>query len=231
MKSLTDITIVLDSSSSMKKIQAATIEGINAFIADQQKVPGDGVWTLVTFDDPIYAQQNLEDFPKIVYEAVDQRFVPELTSETFKPRGNTALIDALCKIIDRTGKRLALLPESERPDKVLFVIMTDGEENFSKEFTRKQLAEKTAHQEAKYKWRFIYLGANQDSFANASNYGMNLRSTSNFTYTQDGTKGILEKMSRATRDWKLDGNNSAAPFLGSSDPDPQDVTVTVKVKN
>ena len=88
------------------------------------------------------------------------------------PRWGTALLDAVGKAINDTGQRLAAMPESERPGLVMMIIVTDGGENQSKEFTKKQIADMTKHQEDKYNWQFTYLGANQDAFAEAGGMGM-----------------------------------------------------------
>lgn len=197
LQNYTDVTIVLDRSGSMADIVSATIEGVNSFIADQRKVPGDGCWSLIQFD-------NLYE---TVYSAVPQDHVPLLTRETFRPRGGTALIDAACRAIDDTGARLRNTPEHLRPSKVLVVIMTDGEENCSQHFHKHHLAERITHQRDKYGWEFLFLGANQDAINTAAGYGIK----SAFTYQANaiGTKRAFEKTSVATRSFKTDGNESA----------------------
>ena len=104
MKSdLTDITMVLDRSGSMCSIASDTIGGVNQFIDDQKKLPGDATFTLWQFD----------DVHETIHSAVPIRDVPALTS--FVPRGCTALLDAMGLAIKATGERLKNTPESERP--------------------------------------------------------------------------------------------------------------------
>jgi hypothetical protein len=100
-----DITMILDRSGSMSAIQDATIKGFNEFVQEQRAVPGDGCWSLVQFDDQY----------EVVYAQKPQHDVPLLTSGTFQPRGSTALIDAVCRTIDDTGRRFSAMPEEQRP--------------------------------------------------------------------------------------------------------------------
>ena len=86
--------------------------------------------------------------------------------------GRTALNDAVCQAIDETGKKLASMREEERPSKVLFVILTDGEENASRSFTNRDVKKRIQHQTDVYKWGFVFLGANQDAFATGQEMGI-----------------------------------------------------------
>lgn len=159
---LTYIVVVLDRSGSMGSVQAATIEGINSFIEGQKTSPGQARMTLIQFDDAY--EVNYVDRP--ITE------VPSLNFDTYKPRGMTALLDAMGRSIDELGERLAALPESERPSKVVVVIQTDGQENHSTKFTHSEVSEKIKHQKEKYGWEFIFLGANQDAIATASTFNI-----------------------------------------------------------
>jgi hypothetical protein len=164
-KNLTDITVIIDKSGSMSPIRHDTIGGFNRFLEDQKKQPGEAKLTLVQFDDQYEVHLN----------AVDLKYVSPLTPETYMPRGSTALLDAMGKTIDRAGRRLAAIPENERPGQVLFVIITDGQENASREFKgpngKKAIFEKVTHQQEKYNWTFLFLGANQDAIQVGADYG------------------------------------------------------------
>lgn len=155
-----DITFVVDRSGSMVSIASDMEGGFRTYLQKLKEVPGEVKLSLVLFDDryeEVYTGKSLETAPNLVIH----------------PRGNTALLDAVGRTIASTGARLRALPESRRPDKVVVVIITDGQENWSKEFTREQVFEMTTHQQEKYNWEFIYLGANQDAFAVAKDYGLN----------------------------------------------------------
>ena len=88
------------------------------------------------------------------------------------PRGSTALLDAVGRAINETGDRLAKTPEQDRPGLVVFVIVTDGQENSSKEFSKARIKEMIDEQQKKYNWQFTFLGANQDAFAEAGGIGI-----------------------------------------------------------
>ena len=156
---LTDITMVIDRSGSMQSIQSDAEGGINSFIEQQKQEPGEANVTLVQFD---------TDY-EFVHSGVPIRKVP-----AFKlvPRGSTALLDAVGRAINETGARLAALEESQRPGLVVFVIVTDGEENSSREFSRDQIRKMVEHQQSAYKWQFTFLAANQDAFAAGGSMGI-----------------------------------------------------------
>lgn len=178
----THVDILLDRSGSTEKIKDDIIGGFNQFISDQKKQPGVMTLTLAQFDDEY----------EILYDAVSIQDVKPLTNETFQPRSSTALLDSAAKLIIDTGKKLASLPEEERPERVMFVILTDGKENASIEQTKKSLAKMIKRQEDEYKWQFIYIGANQDGFSEGDSMGMKGFS---FKATGKGMKGAYMAMS------------------------------------
>ncbi len=197
MRDYTDTIIILDESASMQELKEGTLQGINNFIKEQKEVPGEGCWSLYTFN----------DFSRLIWNQVDQKEVQPLTWDSYRPSGSTALLDAVCRAIDETGARLSRLPDHLKPDKVLFVIMTDGEENCSRKFNKFNMADKISHQQDKYNWKFLFLGANQDAIATAAQYHIPISQA--FTY-QATSKGALETynmVSRATKSWKLNGIN------------------------
>ncbi|MDX6289524.1 MAG: hypothetical protein QOH42_1323, partial [Blastocatellia bacterium] len=116
----------------------------------------------------------------VVHEARPVRDVPNLNGDTYQPRGSTPLLDALGLTINSTGRTLAAIPEANRPDKIVFVVITDGQENASHKFTKSQVKEMINHQMEKYDWQFIYLGANQDAFAEAGSVGIAMANAANF---------------------------------------------------
>lgn len=159
---LTDITFILDRSGSMAGLVDDTIGGFNTFLAEQKKVAGAANVTLVSFADgaaTVYAGRPLAD-------------APPLTRETYSPSGNTALYDAICETVDAAGARFALMSESERPGMVMVVIITDGEENHSRKFSREDVFQRITTQQDVYKWTFLFLGANQDAFKAAGAMGI-----------------------------------------------------------
>lgn len=171
MKDSTYIAVLLDRSGSMGSVKDDTIGGFNQFIQDQKAGGDNALLTLVQFDtggiDTIHESKPIKD-------------VPELNAETYQPRGGTPLLDALGKTICSTGDALKAIPDDVRPDKVVFVIITDGQENASKEFKKMRIKDMIDHQSNVYKWQFIYLGANQDAFAEANAIGINVQGAATF---------------------------------------------------
>lgn len=96
----------------------------------------------------------------------------------YAPNGGTAMNDGIGTAIDRIGKWLSDMPEEERPSKNLIVIMTDGEENVSREYTLAKVQEMIKHQTEKYDWTFVYMGMDISNAKAADNLGIKSRSFS-----------------------------------------------------
>jgi Mg-chelatase subunit ChlD len=171
MKDATHIAVLLDRSGSMEAIKNETISGLNYFLKEQKAAGDNASFTLVQFD-----SQSTD----VVHESRPIRDVPDLNGDTFQPRGSTPLLDALGQTIDSTGRALAAIPAASRPDKVVFVVITDGQENASHLFTKARVKEMIDHQTAKYNWKFIYLGANQDAFEEAGAVGIAVAKIANY---------------------------------------------------
>lgn len=118
-----DVTLVVDRSGSMVSIWKEAEGGINAFIDEQKKNAGECVFTLVHFDSEY----------EFVHKGVP---IGQVGSYALQPRGMTALLDAVGRAINEAGERLSAMPEAERPLLVAFVIVTDGQENASHEFSK-----------------------------------------------------------------------------------------------
>lgn len=194
----THITILLDRSGSMSSVKDDTIGGFNTFLKGQLEVPGQCTISLFQFDDQyesVYNRKAIKDAPK-------------LTDKTFIPRGNTALLAAAGRAIDDTGESLKNMPEHDRPEKVIFVIITDGQENHSDYVewgsckTKAVLNDKIKHQTDVYKWEFVFIGANQDAIGEANSIGINGANAINYTQNAVGTHklyGALSSNIRAMR--------------------------------
>ena len=211
MKDETDITVVLDRSGSMETVREDTIGGFNAFLEEQKAVPGSARISLVQFDDRY----------EIVYEHRGIQDAPDLSPRTFVPRGSTALLDAIGRTLNATGARLAALPEAARPEKVLLVVMTDGLENASHEFSARQVSDMITHQRDKYQWEVVFIGANQDAVVTGASYGLPAASALDYDATPAGTRHALDVMSKATA--KLRGRKiteSKVDFFSEEDKKP-----------
>jgi len=155
---LTDITLVVDRSGSMARICEDAEGGVNTFIDQQAREPGDALLTLVQFDSEY----------EFLHEGVP---IENVSRYDLVPRGATALLDAVGRAINETGERLAKLAESDRPGLVIFVVVTDGYENASKEFGKPQIKQLIERRQRDSGWQFTFLGANQDAFAEAGSMG------------------------------------------------------------
>jgi len=178
-KNYTDITVLLDRSASMEHLRNSTIEGFNEFLKSQQKAEGDASLTLVQFSSP-------SDYSTTV-RAANIKSVAPLNLDTYNPNGpSTAYLDALGKSINEVGNRLRTIPSNDRPEKVVFVVITDGLENSSREFTKSRIKEMIQHQESKYSWEFVFLGANMDAVSEGMNLGVKLSNSMTYTYNDGG---------------------------------------------
>ena len=177
---LTDITLVVDRSGSMISIKDDAQGGINTFIKEQAQVEGEALFSLVQFD-TIY---------EVVHAGIPIKDVPEFS---LVPRGATALLDAVGQAINVTGERLASMKEEDRPGLVTFVVVTDGQENSSKEFTREQIRTLIKHQEKQYNWKFLFLGADEASFDEAKSMGYTYANTA--VYDSDNAAAMYANVS------------------------------------
>ena len=114
------------------------------------------------------------------------------------PRGSTALLDAVGRAINETGERLTKMPEADRPGLVIFVIVTDGEENASHEFSKARVKKMIQRQQTKYNWQFTFLGAEQDAFTEAGGMGIAAAGTANFAKNKVDAAfiGTIKKVGR-----------------------------------
>lgn len=195
MKEATEIVVVLDKSGSMQTVQADTIGGYNTFIEKQKSLPGEANLTLVLFDTTYVIQpsRHIKD-------------VPLLNNKTYQPSGMTALNDAIGRAIVETGNKLSNLPEHERPGKILMVVITDGEENSSKEHNTQQIKDMITHQHDVYNWEFIYLGANVNSFDEARKIGISIANAANYKHTDIGTRSAFDGINTATQSFRESGS-------------------------
>lgn len=193
----THVAILIDRSGSMNSIKSDVIGGFNQLIEDQKNVPGELTVTLVQFDENMGLQfETINDFSPL-------NEVKLLNESNYIPRGSTPLNDSLARLINETGARLAAKDESERPEKVLIVSITDGYENASKEHTKQSVKTLIEHQEKNYNWKFMYIGANQDSFAEGSARGIG--ASYNFAADSKGTKKMSKVFSATLASYRSAG--------------------------
>lgn len=215
-QNFTEIIVVLDRSGSMSSIVADMEGGFNTFIEQQRQVPGECRVSLYQFDDPLMYEQ--------IYAGMPISDVPPLK---LVPRGSTALYDAVAKTIITTGERFSRTPEWDRPSKVVFMIITDGQENASVEYSVHQngayrVKQLVDHQTEKYGWAFVYIGANITTHDDAAKLGIS--SSTKYKPTPTGARAMYMVASNAVGQYRGDMSAEASMNITSEVPDTGQVT-------
>ena len=182
----TEIIFVIDASGSMANLVGDTIGGFNGFIESQKTLEGKATLTTVLFDSTW----------KILHDGIDIHEVKPMTTSDYCAGGMTAMLDAIGEIINRVQDRHDELKE-EKPDNVLFVITTDGEENSSHKFNKSQIEKMIKHQTYGHGWKFMFLGANMDAVKEAESIGISKDFATNYNYTAKGIYDTYTTMSCA----------------------------------
>jgi Mg-chelatase subunit ChlD len=196
-KETTEIVFILDESSSMMSIKNDTIKNFNNFLEEQKTVEGKAIVTLITFSSP-----NRE---RIVIDSDDIKSVESLTETSYTPNGTTALYDTIGRSIIALKDKIKS-GKDKKPDKILFVIITDGQENSSVEYTDEKVF-KMIKKQQKRGWKFIYLGANQDSFVSSSKIGIDKNMTLNYSATSDGVYHLYDNISNYVKKVRTSNKN------------------------
>ena len=174
MKS-TEIIFVIDKSGSMGHLAGDTIGGFNGFIESQKALEGKAILTTILFDNSW----------NILHDGIDIHEVKPMTSSDYTVGGMTAMLDAIGEIIERVQDRHDELGQ-EKPEEVLFVITTDGEENSSRKFNKSQIEKMIKHQTNGHGWKFMFLGANMDAVKEAESIGISSDYATNYSWSAQG---------------------------------------------
>ena len=175
-KDYTHICIVLDASGSMECIENDIKGSFNSFLDEQRKAEGKTVFDLFQFSSAV----------KRLVKSADLSLFKDDLMKKYHCSGCTALNDAVCIAIDTMGKEFSAMPEEERPENVLCVIITDGEENASQKYSAEDVKKRIEHQQSVYSWEFLFLAANQDAFQSGSSFGIAADSCQNFVQDPAG---------------------------------------------
>ena len=157
-KDLTDITFIIDRSGSMGSCRSDAEGGINEFIRKQREMDGKANLTIIQFDTDYEIVCNGKD-------------INEVADYVLSPRGCTALLDAVGTGIVQAKERIKAMNKKDRPGLVIVVIVTDGHENASKEYTLEQVKQLIEKRKSK-DWQFTFLGASDDAFDQAGGIGI-----------------------------------------------------------
>ncbi len=172
------IAVLLDRSGSMQSIKADTEGGLAAYFEEQRTLPKQIQVTFAQFDteyECLYSNVSIDRIP-----------APEL-----HPRGGTALYDALGKLVTDVGAELAARPESERPGTVIVVVLTDGHENSSREWTHTAVRSLITQQQEVYNWDFLFLGANMDAVEIGASMGFAPSQSITYAAAPAGVAGVF----------------------------------------
>ena len=201
---IVDVVFILDRSGSMGGLESDTIGGFNSMLEKQRKIEGKAFITTVLFDDQY----------ELLHDRVSIDKVKNITEKEYFVRGSTALLDAIGKTIAKEKAIQDTLGKNEKADKVLFVIITDGLENASREYNSSTVKKLIETQKEKYGWEFLFLGANIDAIETANTIGINAERAVNYKSDSIGTKKNYDTLNKAVeevrsgkdldKNWKAD---------------------------
>lgn len=183
----THITAILDRSGSMSSIRHAVINGFNTFLDGQRDKTGRATITLVQFD-------SEEPF-EVLYRCKDIKTAPQLSTATYVPRACTPLLDAMGRGMVELDQYIGGLDEAARPEHTLFVVITDGLENASREYSHERIARMIDDRKA-HGWQFVYLSADIGAVEEAGGLGFADDSRMAFDRTEMGVHFALDSLSQ-----------------------------------
>ncbi len=161
-KGFTELVFILDKSGSMAGLESDTIGGFNAMLQKQKALAGECRITTVLFDNRC----------ELLHDRIDIRAVSPITDKEYFVGGSTALLDAIGRTISKLAAVQKNTAEEYRAENVMFVIITDGAENASREYSAPRVKAMIEREKEKYGWEFIFLGANIDAVETAGRFGI-----------------------------------------------------------
>lgn len=194
-KNLTELVFILDKSGSMAGLERDTIGGFNAMLDKQKAQAGECRITTVLFDNRY----------ELLHDRTEIRAVRPITAREYRVGGSTALLDALGKTIHKIATAQKNTSEPFRAKRVMFVIITDGEENASREYAAKEVKEAIRRQKSRYGWEFIFLGANIDAVETAGRFGIDAGRAANYVPDSQGTALNFRAMSETVSAFRACG--------------------------
>jgi uncharacterized protein YegL len=174
----TELVFILDRSGSMSGLESDTIGGFNSLLQKQKAEPGAATVTTVLFDNEY----------ELLHDRIDIKGIDSITDKDYYVRGSTALLDAIGKTVHKIDNVQKHTGSDAKADKTLFVIITDGMENSSEEYTAEQVRALIEHQKKESNWEFLFLGANIDAIATAKKFGINADRAVDFHADKEGTQ-------------------------------------------
>lgn len=191
-KDRTELVFIIDKSGSMSGLEADTIGGFNSMLKDQQALENQCSITTVLFDHHY----------ELLHNRIDIKEVSQLTRKDYQVGGMTALFDA----IGITINNISTINKEAADNvaiKVIFVIITDGEENASKEYSAAKIKQLIENKKEKHGWEFIFLGANIDAAETAAQFGIEQNRAQNYHADSEGIELNFSVMSDALLSYRL----------------------------
>ncbi len=195
----TELVFILDRSGSMGGLESDTIGGYNSVLNKQRDLPGQAIVTTVLFDDKI----------EFLHDRIPLEGVRPITNREYFVRGSTALLDAIGMAMQKIINVQRHTVEEEQAGKVMFVIITDGYENSSREFDASRIRKMIEYQKEKYHWEFLFIGANIDAIKTASDFGISPDRAQNYYSDKQGTNAVFSSVSQAARSMRKNGSVGA----------------------
>ncbi len=184
---ITELVFILDRSGSMGGLESDTIGGFNSLVEKQKKQDGECYVTTVLFD----------NFIEKIHDRVKLSEVERLTEEDYYVRGCTALVDAIGTSVKHIENIHRYIRKSDVPEHTMFVIITDGMENASREFTGDKVREMIENHKENDGWEFLFIGANIDAVKTAKGFGINEDRAVNYHADKKGTGVVYRAMEKA----------------------------------
>ena len=201
-KGLTELVFILDKSGSMSGLEADTIGGYNSMLKKQQSIEDECHITTVLFD----------NYYELLHDRIDIKAVSLITEKEYQVGGSTALLDAIGNTIHKIGNAQKHTAENYRAEKVMFVIITDGEENSSREYSAEKVKAQIERQKTKFGWEFIFLGANIDAVQTAGRFGIAPDRAIDYLADSEGTELNFKVMASAVATFREAGTVDEACF-------------------
>lgn len=187
MEKETELVFILDKSGSMGGLEEDTIGGYNAMLKKQKMLAGNCRITTVLFNNGY----------ELLHDRVDIKEVSPITSKEYQVGGTTALLDAIGMTIYKVEHIQKDMNEECCSENVMFVIITDGEENSSREYSVERVKALIEQQKIKHEWEFIFLGANIDAVKAAGRFGISPDRAQNYHADSQGVELNFRVMSDA----------------------------------
>lgn len=201
-KDFTELVFILDRSGSMSGLEKDTIGGFNSMLQKQREIDGECRITTVLFDNRY----------ELLHDRIDIRAVSPLSEKEYFVGGSTALIDAVGATINKLITVQKNTAQEYRAGKVMFVIITDGEENASREYSLQKVKQMIEYEKENYGWEFVFLGANIDAVRTAGQFGISADRAVDYVPDSAGTALNFAVMSEAVAQFREEECISASHF-------------------